>query len=80
MEKSITFEEAVAVCVQHYVDRGYSVEHATAYVTHSKSEKEIWNIYYIIQEEMKMPQNVATVISLIQPDGGMSAEPLSAEE
>lgn len=28
-----TYEEALAFCVQHYVDRGYTVEHATAYVT-----------------------------------------------
>lgn len=28
-----TYEEALAFCVQHYVDRGNTVEDATAYVT-----------------------------------------------
>lgn len=47
-----TYEEALATCIQYYVDRGYTVEHATAYVT-TAGENDIFRIYEIIQEEMK---------------------------
>lgn len=73
----ITFEEALAVCIQYYVDRGYSVEHATAYV--NRGEKEVFWLHEQIQKEKKLPQSVATVVSLTQPDSGNSAEILAAD-
>ena len=73
----ITFEEALAVCIQYYVDRGYTVEHATTYV--NRGEKEVFALYHIIQEEKKLPQNTATIVSLTQPDSGNSAEILAAD-
>lgn len=53
-----TYEEALAFCVQHYVDRGYTVEHATAYVT-ARGENDVFRVYETIQEEMKRPVSVA---------------------
>ena len=63
MKKEVTYEEAFAVCVQHYVDRGYSVEHATDYV--KQATFGVFWLYNIIQEEKKNPQVVATVVHLI---------------
>ena len=76
MKKEVTYEEAFAVCVQHYVDRGYSVEHATDYV--KQATFGVFDLYYAIQEEKKLPQT-ATIVSLTQPDSGNSAEILAAD-
>ena len=73
----ITFEEALAVCIQYYVDRGYSAEHATAYV--NRGEKEVFWLYEQIQKEKEMPQNVATVVSLSDFVRGRTAEPDAAD-
>ena len=73
---NITYEEALAVCVQYYVDRGYSVEHATDYVKHTTQG--IFWLYDIIQEE-KRTGNVATVLSLTQPDSRNPSEILVAD-
>ena len=70
MKKEVTYEEAFAVCVQHYVDRGYSVEHATDYV--KQATFGVFWLYNIIQEEEKLP-HTATVVSLIQPVRGETA-------
>ncbi len=50
----LTYEEARDFCIQYYVDRGYTVEHATAYVT-VEGEENVFRVYEIIQEEMKKP-------------------------
>ena len=73
----ITFEEALAVCIQYYVDRGYSVEHATAYV--NRGEKEVFWLHEQIQKEKKLPQNVATVVSLSDLVRGRTAETDAAD-
>ncbi|MCF2662700.1 hypothetical protein [Pseudoflavonifractor phocaeensis] len=72
-----TFEEALAVCVQYYVDRGNPVELAKTIV--SRGETAVFDLYYAIQEEKKLPQSVATVVSLTQPDSGNSAEIFAAD-
>lgn len=59
-----TYKEAFDVCVQYYVDRGYTVDHATAYVT-TVGKKDIFRIYGIIQEEMKKPVS-DTMVDLLQ--------------
>lgn len=53
-----TYEEALAFCVQHYVDRGNTVEDATAYVT-VRGKDDVFRVYETIQEEMKRPVSVA---------------------
>ncbi len=53
-EKKVTYEEALAVCVQYYVDKGYSVEHSTAYVS-GEGEKDVFRVYELIQEEKNLP-------------------------
>lgn len=50
-KRKVSFEEALAECIQHYVDRGYSVEHSTEYV--NRGEAEVFRVYDIIQEEKK---------------------------
>lgn len=45
-----TFDEIFEECVQHYVDKGYSVEHSREYVGHN-SVSRIWYIYECIQKE-----------------------------
>ena len=76
MNMKPTFEEALAVCVQYYVDRGNPVELAKTIV--NRGEKEVFALYHIIQEEKKLPQT-ATIVSLTQPDSGNSAEILAAD-
>ena len=50
-----TYEEALAVCIQYYVDRGNSVELATIIV--SRGEKEVFDLYFAIQEEKEYLKN-----------------------
>ena len=45
----LTIEEMRAICVTHYVERGYSPDHADLIVP--TDEKEIRRIYGYIQEE-----------------------------
>ena len=45
----LTSEEMRAICVTHYVERGYSPDHADLIVP--TDEKEIRRIYGCIQEE-----------------------------
>ena len=45
----LTIEEMRAICVTHYVERGYSPDHADLIVP--TDEKEIRRIYGRIQEE-----------------------------
>ena len=45
----LTIEEMRAICVTHYVERGYSPDHADLIVP--TDEKEIRRIYGCIQEE-----------------------------
>lgn len=59
-----TYKEVLAACIQYYVDRGYTFEHATAYVT-TAGENDIFRIYEIIQEEMKK-QTSAVLVGLLQ--------------
>ena len=73
----ITFEEALAVCIQHYVDRGNSEELARIIV--NRGEKLVFDLYYAIQEEKKLPQNVATVVSLSDLVRGRTAETDAAD-
>ena len=47
----LTIEEMRAVCVTHYVERGYNPAHAEVIV--GNEESEIRRIYIIIQEEKK---------------------------
>lgn len=47
----LTIEEMRAICVTHYVERGYSPDHADLIVP--TDEKEIRRIYGCIQEERK---------------------------
>ena len=47
-----TFNEALAVCIQHYVDRGYSEEHASDYVMHATFG--IFWLYDMIQKETEL--------------------------
>ena len=54
-EVDITFEEALAVCVQYYVDRGNSEELATTIV--NRGEREVLALYHAIQEEKEYLKN-----------------------
>ena len=74
---NITFEDALAVCVQYYVDRGNPVELATTIV--NRGEKEVLALYHAIQEEKEMSAETAIIASLIQPDDSISAETLAAD-
>ena len=76
----ITFEEALAVCVQYYVDnvdRGNPVELATTIV--NRGEKEVLALYHAIQEEKEMSAETAIIVSLTQPDDSIPAETLTAD-
>jgi len=42
------------VCVQHYIDKGYSKDHAEAYVPQDKGR--VQEIFEKIQKEKKHPQ------------------------
>ena len=74
---NITFEEALAVCVQYYVNRGNSLDLATTIV--NRGEKEVFALYHAIQEEKKQSTETAIIVSLIEPDVGIFAETLSAD-
>lgn len=63
-----TFEEALAVCIKYYVDKGYTVEHSTNYV--GRKEKDVMDLYHYIQEEKKMPQNLSTIVNFEELKGG----------
>ena len=52
-----TREEIIAVCVQYYIDKGYTEEHATAYVLCDRSDRELLKIHRIIQEEKEYLKN-----------------------
>ena len=47
----LTIEEMRAICVTHYVERGYSPDHADLIVPND--EKEIRRIYTCIQKEQE---------------------------
>lgn len=58
----LTVEEMRAVCVAHYVERGYRPAHAEQII--GNKESEIRRIYNIIQEEKKrkikiLPRKIA---------------------
>jgi hypothetical protein len=59
---NITFDVAMAECIQHYVDRGYSREHATDYV--SRTPQGIFWLYDIIQKEKELG-DLATTVTLL---------------
>ena len=73
----ITFEEALAVCVQYYVDRGNSEELARIIV--NRGEEMVYWLYEEIQKEKELPQNVATVVSLSDLVHGRTAETDAAD-
>ena len=58
----ITYEETLAECIKHYVDRGNSEELATRIV--DRGEEFVIKLYYEIQEDKKKPR-VATEINLL---------------
>ena len=58
----ITYEEALAECIKHYVDIGNSEELATRIV--DRGEEFVIKLYYEIQEDKKKPR-VATEINLL---------------
>ena len=62
---------ALAVIVEHYMERGYTLEQALEYCL--SSESEVFRVHRLVQREKKLP-NAATASSLIQADSGMSAE------
>ena len=68
IQQEVSYEEALAECIQYYVKRGYSEEHSRDYV--SRGEEKVFHLYNIIQEEKKHPQVVATVVHLILNGGG----------
>ena len=45
------FIHALAVCIEHYMEREYTVEQALEYCY--RSEKDVFRIYEIIQEEKR---------------------------
>lgn len=63
-----TFDEALDVCIQYYVDRGNTVELATLIV--NRGEKEVLELYHLIQEEKNMPKNLSTIVDLKDITGG----------
>ena len=74
---NITFEEALAVCVQYYVNRGNPVELATTIV--NRGEKEVFALYHAIQEEKETGAETAIIVSLTQTDDSIPAETLTAD-
>lgn len=68
---------ALAVIVEYYMERGYTLEKALEYCM--SSESEVFRVYHLVQKEKKLP-NAATAISLIQADSGMSAETGAADD
>lgn len=75
---NITYEEALAVCVQYYVDRGNTEEQARVIV--SRGEAAVFWLYEEIQKEKELPQNVTTIVSLTQFVRGESAKTEAADE
>ena len=67
-----TYEEALAVCIQYYVDRGNSEELARVIV--ERGEEMVFWLYEEIQKEKELPQNVATIVSLSDFVRRMTAE------
>lgn len=57
-----TYKEAFDACVQHYVDRGNTVEAATIIV--DRDEAAVFSLYDFIQEEKKLPA-VAIEVDLL---------------
>lgn len=45
----VDFIHALAVCIEHYMERGYTVEQALEYCY--RSEEDVFRIYEIIQKE-----------------------------
>ena len=74
---NITFEEALAVCVQYYVNRGNPVELATTIV--NRGEKEVLALFHAIQGEKEMSAETAIIVSLTQTDDSIPAETLTAD-
>ena len=64
----ITYEEALAECIKHYVDIGNSEELATRIV--DRGEEFVIKLYYEIQEEKKMPQNLSNIVNFEELKGG----------
>ncbi len=54
----VTYAHALASCIQHYMDRGYSLEQAIEYLT-VEDKNDIFRVYDIIQEEKKKPVTTA---------------------
>lgn len=56
----VDFIRALAVCIEHYMERGYTVEQALEYCY--RSEEDVFRIYEIIQNERQrgffQPQNM----------------------
>lgn len=54
------FIHSLAVCIEHYMERGYTVEQALEYCC--RSEEDVFRIYEIIQNERQrgffQPQNM----------------------
>ena len=76
VRQEVSYEEALAECIQYYVKRGYSEEHSRDYV--SRGEEKVFRLYNIIQEEKKNPQVLATVVHLIWNGGGFLSGILAA--
>ena len=74
---NITFEEALAVCVQYYANRGNSLDLATTIV--NRGEKEVFALYHAIQEEKETGAETAIIVSLTQTDDSIPAETLTAD-
>ena len=72
-----TYEEALAVCIQYYVDRGNSEELARVIV--ERGEEMVFWLYEQIQKEKELPQNVATIVSLSDFVRRMTAETDAAD-
>lgn len=71
----VSFECALAECIQHYVDRGNNVEQATLYMSTS-NEEEVFRIYEIIQKEKEIG-NTATIVNIIgisEAEGGANEQ------
>ncbi len=46
---NVSYEEARARCVRHYMNRGYSEKHAEDHIPHD--EERVFYIYNIVQEQ-----------------------------
>lgn len=61
-----TYEKALATNLQHYMDRGYTLEQAL--VICLRPEEEVYRVYYIIQEEKRRRYYPHTNALLISTD------------